>query len=261
MRLLNEDASLNDVNDAISNMHPAEITYHNDNGNEQATGKRKIFPVAYGISTAGNPVIRAFEDSGDTTSKVPAWKLFLLSNIDSWDTISDESFKDEELNGLAKNGKDKQIQTLYNISPLSKNAVSWINDEPEIGSMPITKDDIRTSGEFNAKDMVDTTISLSDKAKGIDNSYEKEYNNMSSQNKSMNAAPETKPITQNEIPVDPSDENEEENTIEYPSNEPITKDEISGNDNNSTIPNITASYNDMMNRWDKEKEDNENGNI
>ena len=39
---------------------------------------------AYGVTKAGNPVIRAFQPYGDTRSKVPSWKFFRLDRISYW---------------------------------------------------------------------------------------------------------------------------------------------------------------------------------
>ena len=68
-------ANVSDVNDAINNLTQVEIRYLSK-GENVATGRRIIYPVAYGLTKAGNPVVRAFEPYGDTTSKVPAWKFF-----------------------------------------------------------------------------------------------------------------------------------------------------------------------------------------
>lgn len=81
--LLEESVNAQDVNNAIDNHERVIISYHSD-GKDNATGSRVIEVYAYGLTKSGNPVIRAFQPYGDTTSKVPSWKLFRLDRIDDW---------------------------------------------------------------------------------------------------------------------------------------------------------------------------------
>ena len=113
--LLREDASVNAINNAVNNMHPVHIVYNGPSGT--GNGDRVIYPVAYGISTAGNPVVRAFQPQGSTSSEVPAWKFFRLDRIKRWENDNSTTFNPAELNGFNENG-DEQIETLYAISPI-----------------------------------------------------------------------------------------------------------------------------------------------
>ena len=113
--LLREDASVDAINNAVNNMHPVRIVYNGPSGT--GNGERIIYPVAYGISTAGNPVVRAFQPQGSTSSEVPAWKFFRIDRIKRWDNDNSRTFNPEELNGFNENG-DEQIETLYAISPI-----------------------------------------------------------------------------------------------------------------------------------------------
>ena len=81
--LITEAASVNDVNSAIDNHERVIINYHT-NGEDANTGARVIEVYAYGLTKAGNPVIRAFQPYGDTTTKVPNWKFFRLDRITAW---------------------------------------------------------------------------------------------------------------------------------------------------------------------------------
>ena len=58
--LITEAASVNDVNSAIDNHERVIINYHT-NGEDANTGARVIEVYAYGLTKAGNPVIRAFQ--------------------------------------------------------------------------------------------------------------------------------------------------------------------------------------------------------
>jgi hypothetical protein len=81
--LLKESVSVNDIDDAMDNHKRVIINYHSK-GEDIATGARVIEVYAYGLTKAGNPVIRAFQPFGDTTSKVPSWKFFRLDRISAW---------------------------------------------------------------------------------------------------------------------------------------------------------------------------------
>ena len=83
-QILNESVSINNIDDAIDNHKRIIINYHS-NGEDIATGARVIEVYAYGLTKAGNPVIRAFQPYGDTTSKVPSWKFFRLDRISGWE--------------------------------------------------------------------------------------------------------------------------------------------------------------------------------
>ena len=82
--LLTESVSVNDIDDAMDNHKRVIINYHSK-GEDIATGARVIEVYAYGLTKAGNPVIRAFQPFGDTTSKVPSWKFFRLDRISAWE--------------------------------------------------------------------------------------------------------------------------------------------------------------------------------
>lgn len=89
--ILNEEARTVDVVDAIKKRYEAKITYKADD-DPKGTGVRIIQPVAYGITKAGNPVIRAFEPYGDTKTKVPRWKFFRLDRITYWKPLRNNKF-------------------------------------------------------------------------------------------------------------------------------------------------------------------------
>lgn len=81
--LLSESASPDEVTDSIDNHHRILINYVSKT-KEVADGPRIIEVYAYGLSKAGNPVIRAFQPFGDTASSVPSWKFFRLDGITHW---------------------------------------------------------------------------------------------------------------------------------------------------------------------------------
>ena len=135
---LNEGiATVSNVNDAIDNLRQVEIRY-NSGGESVATGRRIIYPVAYGVTKSGNPVIRAFEPYGDTKTKTPAWKFFRLDRIKKWRPLS-KTFDGSELQGFNENG-DETMSIVYNIAniPGRPKKIKF----PKIGNEPISKADI-----------------------------------------------------------------------------------------------------------------------
>lgn len=75
--------SVDKINQAMDERRRIIITYHSK-GEDNNTGPRLIEIYAYGLTKAGNPVIRAFQPYGDTTSSIPSWKFFRLDRISSW---------------------------------------------------------------------------------------------------------------------------------------------------------------------------------
>lgn len=130
-------ANVSDVNDAINNLTQVEIRYLSK-GENVATGRRIIYPVAYGLTKSGNPVVRAFEPYGDTTSKVPAWKFFRLDRIKNWRPLK-KTFKGIKLDGFNENG-DETMSVVYNIANITGKPSKF--NIPKQNDGPITKGDI-----------------------------------------------------------------------------------------------------------------------
>lgn len=118
--LLTEGVPVGKVNDAIDRTYEVEINYRTD-GKDEATGKRVIQPVAYGLTKAGNPVIRAFQPYGDTTSKIPSWKFFRLDRIIGWKPKYKSVFREappgmHNAEGEFNPNGDKTMSIVYNIA-------------------------------------------------------------------------------------------------------------------------------------------------
>ena len=118
--LLTEGVPVGKVNDAIDRTYEVEINYRTD-GKDNATGKRIIQPVAYGLTKAGNPVIRAFQPYGDTTSKIPSWKFFRLDRIIGWKPKFKQKFTEappgmHNAEGNFNPNGDKTMSVVYNIA-------------------------------------------------------------------------------------------------------------------------------------------------
>lgn len=119
--LLGESVDISKVNDAINNTYEVMINYKSK-GQNKHTGLRLIQPVAYGLTKAGFPVIRAYQPFGDTTTKSPSWKFFRLDRITSWQPIKAKVFmappgtKQELAMGKFNTNGDKTMSTVLNIA-------------------------------------------------------------------------------------------------------------------------------------------------
>lgn len=194
---LNEGVSNDEINDAIDNHKYVVITYEGDDGTHN--GKRMIEPVAYGCTTAGYPVIRAFERFGDTKTSVPKWKYLRVDRISSWKE-TDKTFSEPA--ELFNPNDDKTMSIVYKIakfdnstSPVTPNAPKLKKDEkPQVFKTdselkmnklkkqlenPLTLGDFKTQDAF--RDVVtpketEGPKTNKDVKKGTDSVYSKDYN-------------------------------------------------------------------------------------
>lgn len=272
--LITEDVDVASISDAINTMRPVYIKY-NSGGKNKATGRRLIYPVAYGVSSAGNQVVRAFEEQGDTDSSVPAWKFFRVDRILWWRTVKDKnrSFKDKELVGLNKSGKDKGMVQIFTLSPLCGQLDK--NNEPQIDAEPVTKDDVRQPSTDTKKrrlwspkqigrDIVNffknwkTKYQKEPEVK-LDNNGDISYFKDNKINKIT--APSSEPVTKAEIngtqarAETKTDNSEQELDKLRGDSGPVTRGDVEGEnkeentDDLQQTPIITTKFNDMMNRW------------
>lgn len=156
--ILTEDVEIGKVNDAIDRTYEVKINYLSD-GDDSASGERIIQPVAYGLTKAGNPVIRAFQPYGDTKTKTPAWKFFRLDRIQSWKPMFKRVFKNRPPDGFNAEGAfnetgDKSMSVVYNIAQFGKTPSQQASEQPvpPKASGPVMKNDIEKPNHISAKD-------------------------------------------------------------------------------------------------------------
>ena len=121
--ILKED-TLNDmVKDAIRKRYEVYINYDGEDheyDKGKGKGRRLIQPVAFGLTKRGNPVIRAFQPQGDTKTKKPAWKFFLLDKISNWQPNKRSHFKEPPgiytADGKFNPQGDKTMSTVYMVA-------------------------------------------------------------------------------------------------------------------------------------------------
>jgi predicted DNA-binding transcriptional regulator YafY len=112
-----EIASIENVIDCIKNRKKCIIYYDGDEPGGK--GLREIEPVAFGISKAGNKVLRAWEVEGSShrgylgKRPMPGWRLFRLDKILSLKPTAD--FFDEIRPNFNRNG-DKSMNSVIIVS-------------------------------------------------------------------------------------------------------------------------------------------------
>lgn len=165
--LLTESVSTNDINDAMDNHKRVIINYHS-NGDDVATGARVIEVYAYGLTKAGNPVIRAFQPYGDTTSRVPSWKFFRLDRISAWKETNQTFSKpaSEVYKGLGEFNPDddRTMSLVYKITSFGNDPEKLeklsLDTNPKLKPELFKTDTER--GMERLKQQVDNPIKLSD---------------------------------------------------------------------------------------------------
>lgn len=143
--LLKESASVENVVKAMDNHSKVIINYHS-NGDDRNTGTRVIEPITYGLTKAGNPVIRAFQPYGDTTTVTPGWKMFRLDRISYWEETDEKFYDVPNLPGQEANiDGDEAMATVIKTfrSTMGNSATNAVNVGPK------TKQKVyaRTSGD------------------------------------------------------------------------------------------------------------------
>lgn len=266
--LLREDASVDAINNAVNNMHPVRIVYNGPSGT--GNGEREIYPVAYGLSTAGNPVVRAFQPQGSTSSEVPSWKFFRIDRIERWDNDNSRTFNPEELNGFNDKG-DEQIETLYAISPISNAKPERQPEQPEepekvVTGHPVRKGEVDNGGAdknterqyYTANDAVRDILQTSNpkigqaQDKNIDKVAGQDYNSKETQ-----PVRDAVPVTKTDIDPNAANEPSGRNPDLYGNDGPVMKDDLTPETGNT----LTNSFNDMTNRMNNLYNDKEEENI
>lgn len=143
--LLNESASVENVVKAMDNHSKVIINYHS-NAKDDNTGTRVIEPITYGLTKAGNPVIRAYQPYGDTTTHTPGWKMFRLDRISYWEETKEKFYNVPNIPGQEANlDGDETMATVIKTfrSTMGNDATNALNVGPK------TKEKVyaRTSGD------------------------------------------------------------------------------------------------------------------
>lgn len=117
-QILSEGVGYAQINDAIENRYRVRIEYKDSEN--RPPSKRYIEVYAVGLSKVGNPVIRAYQLFGGTTTKIPKWKLFRLDKITKWEPTKPKfntpiDTRDPSAPKFNKNG-DRTMKTVNKIT-------------------------------------------------------------------------------------------------------------------------------------------------
>jgi hypothetical protein len=268
--LITENVDVNDVVNAVENMHPVKIVYVGPSGD--GNGEREICPVAYGKSEAGNHVVRAFQTRGSTSSDVPSWKFFRLDRILKWENDNSNTFNPKNLNGLNDNG-DEGMEVLYTVSPIAnaKNVKQPEKDEkPEkmVTSHPVSKREVQNGGAdkntekeyYSADDAVNDIINTAiPKVEPITN---KKFDNVAGQDYNSNEnQPVREPIPYTKGEVDGPESLSEPSTGNpgmYADDDPVMKSDIQPDAGVQSNGELSRNFRDLTNRMDNlYKDENE----
>jgi hypothetical protein len=108
---IKKSINVDNINKAIDNKIRIKIFYRGDKN--IAAGQRTIEVYAYGLSSAGNQVMRAFQLAGDTQTEMPDWKLFRVDRISRW--VETNQRFDQPRPNFNPNG-DRSMSTVYKIA-------------------------------------------------------------------------------------------------------------------------------------------------
>lgn len=108
---IKKNINVDNINKAIDDKIRIKIFYRGDKN--IAAGQRTIEVYAYGLSSAGNPVMRAFQLAGDTQTEMPDWKLFRIDRISRW--VETNQRFDQPRPKFNPNG-DRSMSTVYKIA-------------------------------------------------------------------------------------------------------------------------------------------------
>ena len=142
--VISENVDVKSINDSIDNTYGVVINYRGEEG--EHTGSRLIQPVAYGTTKKGFPAIRAFQPNGDTSSRVPSWKLFRLDRIERWEPHPEEKFDeppgfDQQVLGRFNQNGDDGMSQVFKVAKFGQNGP--VGGEPTEVNGPAMKGDAK----------------------------------------------------------------------------------------------------------------------
>ena len=80
--LILEVASKGDIMNALRKRRIVELSY-DDEEDPGGKGRRWVQMYCYGVSKAGNDVVRVYQVGGDTKTIQPGWKLFRTDRMEN----------------------------------------------------------------------------------------------------------------------------------------------------------------------------------
>lgn len=110
--LILEVASRSDIMNGMTKRRIMELNY-DDEEDPGGKGRRWIQMYCYGVSKAGNDVVRVYQVGGDTKTIQPGWKLFRVDRMENLRTLGGTF---NEAKPLFNPTGDKDMIKIYNIT-------------------------------------------------------------------------------------------------------------------------------------------------
>ena len=110
--LILEIASRSDIMNGMTKRRIMELNY-DDEEDPGGKGRRWIQMYCYGVSKAGNDVVRVYQVGGYTKTIQPGWKLFRVDRIKNLRKLSGTF---DEAKPLFNPTGDKDMIKIYNIT-------------------------------------------------------------------------------------------------------------------------------------------------
>ena len=110
--LILEVASKGDIMNALRKRRIIELNY-DDEEDPGGKGRRWVQMYCYGVSKAGNDVVRVYQVGGDTKTIQPGWKLFRTDRMENMRTLSGTF---DEAKPLFNPTGDKDMIKIYYIT-------------------------------------------------------------------------------------------------------------------------------------------------
>jgi hypothetical protein len=114
--LILEVAGKSTIMDCMVKKRIAEV-YYDDDEDPGGKEKRWVEIYCYGVSKAGNDVVRVYQVGGDTKTIQPGWKLF---RVDRMDALKKLGGTFSEPRPLFNSTGDKDMTKIYNITNFNK---------------------------------------------------------------------------------------------------------------------------------------------
>ena len=110
--LILEVASRGDIMNGMAKRRIMELNY-DDEEDPGGKGRRWVQMYCYGVSKAGNDVVRVYQVGGDTKTIQPGWKLFRVDRMQNLRTLGGTF---NEAKPLFNPTGDKDMIKIYNIT-------------------------------------------------------------------------------------------------------------------------------------------------
>lgn len=256
----NANVSPEKIYKSLDNHWAAVIRYRSKVDKEgKHIKKRYIFPVAFGVSKAGNDVIRAYQINGDTNTIIPKWKFFRYDRIISWENKTFTNIDTKELKKILnapynENG-DKLMIKIYKQATLGRRSKKKNKD---VGDYTQTepkdfKNTYKNDNQKNDNEKIDFAVSNNIKTTPI---TKKDVLQQTSTNNNNIKARKLANISGSQQNKEKSSsETPQQNTLYAPETFPVFKNQIEkGNENTPQIsPEQLKNDENVkeLNKWNK----------